>query len=156
MKNKRLKNFNMKYPDAKFALLFFALAAAVFACYLFNIHVPCLIKYLTGFPCPACGMSRALICALHGDFSAAFRFHPLFWILPLDFILYVCFAFSKGRARKFFLYLIFLSVAALLVIYMIRMIIMFPDTPPMDYDKNAVLPKTAETSFSVRASETLI
>ena len=28
-------------------------------------------------PCPGCGMTRATLAALHGDFRASFRFHPL-------------------------------------------------------------------------------
>ncbi len=28
-------------------------------------------------PCPGCGMTRATLAALHGDFTESFRMHPL-------------------------------------------------------------------------------
>lgn len=37
----------------------------------------CPIARSTGVPCPGCGMTRALLALLHGDFAAAFAHHPL-------------------------------------------------------------------------------
>ena len=42
----------------------------------------CPLRLATGVPCPTCGMTRALWAAARFDFSAAFRFHPLFWFVP--------------------------------------------------------------------------
>lgn len=44
---------------------------------------PCMIRSITGFPCPGCGLSRAWLAALRLDFGAAFRFHPMFWSIPI-------------------------------------------------------------------------
>ncbi len=44
---------------------------------------PCLIRSLTGVPCPSCGMSRAWLAAFRLDFAQAFRMHPLFWSVPV-------------------------------------------------------------------------
>lgn len=44
----------------------------------------CLIKNLTGKPCPGCGMTRAISSASHGRFRQAFRYNRLVVIvLPL-------------------------------------------------------------------------
>jgi hypothetical protein len=37
----------------------------------------CPTALLFGIPCPGCGLTRATIAMLHGDFGAALRFHPL-------------------------------------------------------------------------------
>lgn len=43
----------------------------------------CPFRRCTGVPCPACGMSRAWLAALHLDIAGALRMHPLFWVVPL-------------------------------------------------------------------------
>jgi hypothetical protein len=37
----------------------------------------CPFKLATGLPCPGCGLTRAVVAALHGDPSTSFYFHPL-------------------------------------------------------------------------------
>ena len=43
----------------------------------------CPIRSLTGIPCPGCGMSRAWLSALRLDILGAFRYHPMFWSVPV-------------------------------------------------------------------------
>ncbi|HEX6818917.1 MAG TPA: DUF2752 domain-containing protein [Ktedonobacterales bacterium] len=46
--------------------------------------VPCLSRLLVGRRCPGCGMTRALSCALHGRWRAAWRHNPrVAVVLPL-------------------------------------------------------------------------
>lgn len=62
--------------------LFAALLGGLLALWL--VFEPgCMIRSLTGIPCPGCGMSRAWLSALKLDFAAAFRCHPLFWTVPV-------------------------------------------------------------------------
>jgi hypothetical protein len=37
---------------------------------------------LFGVRRPGCGMTRAALAAAHGDFRAAFKPHPLWWLAP--------------------------------------------------------------------------
>ena len=37
----------------------------------------CGFLWLTGRPCPFCGITRALACLLRGDLAVALNFHPL-------------------------------------------------------------------------------
>jgi hypothetical protein len=44
----------------------------------------CIIKNLTGKPCPGCGMTRAISSASHGEFKQALRYNKLVvLVLPL-------------------------------------------------------------------------
>lgn len=55
------------------------LAVAVRFAFYWQLPLPfCLLRALTGIPCPACGCTRSLLAWSHWDVSAAFRFNPLF------------------------------------------------------------------------------
>ena len=43
----------------------------------------CPFRNMIGIPCPGCGMSRAWFAALRLDFITAFRYHPMFWSVPV-------------------------------------------------------------------------
>ncbi len=63
------------------------IAVAIYAAVCLCL-IGCPIKFLTGIPCPGCGMTRAIVSALRLDFAGAFSLHPLFPIAPL-FIVYL-------------------------------------------------------------------
>ena len=63
----------------------------------------CPVQHFTGVPCPGCGLSRAVYALLRLDFAAAFRYHPMVYVLP-PVVLYVLFGKkpllgSKTRER---------------------------------------------------------
>lgn len=51
-----------------------------------NFMLPCFTKQLWGFDCPGCGMQRAIIFLLKGDFGAAFEMYPAIYPILLLFI----------------------------------------------------------------------
>jgi hypothetical protein len=44
----------------------------------------CLFRRLTGIPCPLCGLSRASLALVRGDWREVFRMHPLAPLLALE------------------------------------------------------------------------
>ena len=42
-----------------------------------SIGISCPIKWLTGIPCPMCGMTRSLTALLQGDIGRSMSFHSL-------------------------------------------------------------------------------
>jgi len=40
------------------------------------LHFSCGFKQFTGFPCPGCGLTRAMIDLLHGNFARSFQTNP--------------------------------------------------------------------------------
>lgn len=51
-----------------------------------SVSISCPIKWLTGIPCPMCGMTRSLTALLQGDFGRSMSFHSLGIILFVGLI----------------------------------------------------------------------
>lgn len=39
-------------------------------------YMPCMIRLITGYPCPACGTRRAISLLMQGDFIASLQMNP--------------------------------------------------------------------------------
>jgi hypothetical protein len=65
------------------------LLSIVFWGVIFAVVYRCPFKALTGIDCPACGVTRAFLCAIQGDFVTAFNYHPLFLLLGIEVLYYV-------------------------------------------------------------------
>ena len=50
-----------------------------------NFMLPCFTKQIWGFDCPGCGMQRAIVFLLKGEFSAAFEMYPAIYPMLLLF-----------------------------------------------------------------------
>ena len=82
---------------------------------------PCVIRAITGIPCAGCGMSRAWLCALRLELGDAFRYHPMFWSVPV----LILFGFCDGkllRSQKWNLALLILLLFGLAVCYVLRLV----------------------------------
>ncbi|MBQ2774482.1 MAG: DUF2752 domain-containing protein [Clostridia bacterium] len=91
------------------------LAVAVIAFYL---TYGCPIRWLTGVSCPSCGMSRAVGALLKFDFALAFYFHPLVYLLPAAFLVYLL---RKRIPRKVMIVLCVGILVLMLAVYIYRM-----------------------------------
>ena len=49
----------------------------------------CILRSLTGYPCPGCGMTRALLAAVQLRFADAFGYHLMFWSVPILFLAFL-------------------------------------------------------------------
>ena len=56
-----------------------------------NIHIPCLFNKVTGYECPGCGITRASLALLDGNFYQAFRYNMLLFILTPLYVLHAIF-----------------------------------------------------------------
>lgn len=54
----------------------------------------CVVRFFSGIPCPSCGMTRAAFSLLRFDFSTAFHYHPLVYlVLPLSLFVLIRYIF---------------------------------------------------------------
>lgn len=56
----------------------------------------CPFRWLTGWPCPGCGMTRAFGALVQGQWERALSLHPLSPIVALGWLLFGLSAFSKA------------------------------------------------------------
>ncbi len=77
---------------------------------------PCFSKRIFGIDCPGCGLQRAFIELLKGNFMESIKIYPpLIPIMLLFFylILFLIFKFEKGA---FYIKIIFIFTASMIVI----------------------------------------
>lgn len=101
------------------------------AAYYLVVHLMfgafCPVVILTGFPCPGCGMTRALFLVLCGSFVEAFRLQPVIygWLL-----LGVWFVWNRyggnGKASKSMKSCLVFLILATQAIYVWRLFFGFP------------------------------
>ena len=94
---------------------------------------PCIFYHITGLPCPACGLTRAFISLARFDLWQAFVYHPLFILVPFIPLLYL-----ERISNKLRNILAYSALALLLVVWVIRMVVLFPDVEPMTYNENSL------------------
>jgi len=100
---------------------------------LFGVS-PCIMYHVIGLPCPACGMTRAFISLASLEFGQAFRYHPLFFLVP--FVPLLGLERLTERRRNI---LAFTLLGVLVVVWIVRMVLLFPDTPPMVFNENSLV-----------------
>ncbi len=91
---------------------------AVFYALLGRMGITCPILFLTGISCAGCGMSRAWISLLQGNFPAAVFYHPLFWIPPLAVLIWLL---QDCLPRRLVVFLMWAACVLFLAVYAFRM-----------------------------------
>ena len=104
---------------------------------VFGAFCPTVI--IAGLPCPGCGLTRSVIFFLTGQWERSFYLHPLGGAVVL-FAGY-CFWFRYIRRTKIpaLKWIITGLVIAAIVIFVVRMILYFPDRPPYTYNRGNIL-----------------
>jgi hypothetical protein len=70
------------------------------------VHPPyaCPLRATTGIPCPFCGMTRAVVAAVHGHLGASLRYNPAgILLVALAFALLLGWRAEHVRLPKWFL-----------------------------------------------------
>lgn len=110
----------------------FVVASRVFSGILQGIQLPpCLFHHLTGYYCPGCGGTRAVIALLHGRLFLSMYYHPL---VPYTAAIYLVFMVTQtvGRIRRqpqigmrFHLFYVWIALAILFVNCIVKNVLHF-------------------------------
>ena len=90
---------------------------------IYNSRSFCIHKYLLGFECPGCGMTRALFSFLHLNFVDSLKYNfaviPLFFLLLLEiFNIFKSFKHSDCIQKySYFIFILFIFVKYTLTIF---------------------------------------
>ena len=93
----------------------------------------CPMVTITGFPCPACGLSRAGFSLLKGHFLWAFEIHPFIYPIVLLVITFFVFRYILRKDTEILKKYLIALMVGLIVYYVYRMIRYFPGDSPMSY-----------------------
>lgn len=132
----RIKKDIRRFWFAGVILILYYAAARVF------LHGLCPVVYFTGIPCPGCGLTRAVLFFLTGQFARSLSINPagILWIALAGY-----FAFNRyilGRQnRRMATALVAVVACITIIVYLYRMALCFPGTPPVSYTGNNVLSK---------------
>lgn len=70
-------------------IIFVIIGLVVLAIKILEIDIPlCYFNRHFGVYCPGCGLSSSYMALLKGNISMAFKYHPLFWSIPIIPVLY--------------------------------------------------------------------
>ena len=126
--------------DIKSARWAIIIIIAYFAFLKNYIYTLCPLILLTGYPCPGCGMTRAMFRVMKLDLAGAWEIHP--FIYPIG-ILVFAFCVSRyllnGKGIKYIKGFVVVIAIGLIIFYCWRMITLYPDVPPMTYYENNYL-----------------
>lgn len=96
----------------------FILYICLFYLVLELLGTTCPIKWLTGISCGGCGMTRAIIALIKGDFNMAMYYHPLCLLLPVVLLTYLL---RNKMPSKVYKCIMILVLIAFVVCYFIRL-----------------------------------
>jgi len=121
--------------DGKIYILVILLFLLYYLMIRIRFHAFCPVVIITGFPCPGCGMTRAVLLFLLGEFKRSWNLNPMAagWIL---FAIWFCYRrYWCGKKVIGWKYMVGVLLAAMMIIYVYRMINVFPAYPPMVYTR---------------------
>lgn len=121
----------------------------MWAVVLINAHFVLLSKYIaslcplvwiTGYPCPACGLTRAGICLLRGQYGRVLELHPFIYVILAFGMAVVVYRYLfHGKSVKWMQALLVIMIVAMILYYVYRFLNYFPNQQPMVYNPNNLM-----------------
>ena len=112
----------------KYCLILILVVVALFV-------MECPMQATIGIPCPGCMMTTALYYFIQFDFKSAYYFNPAIYLL---LIMFIPLAYSYYRNKSLFNKLLWVILVLWGMIYLYRMITIFPEFPMVYVEENVI------------------
>ena len=124
--------------DARFCVRVILWVAAIAAAhravlgrFLYSL---CPMVLITGYPCPACGMTRAGVLMLTGHFADAWNLQPFIYVLGVFLLAAAVWRYLLLKSSVNWMKWCLIVMMSSMIVYSIyRKVRYFPETPPMTY-----------------------
>ena len=87
--------------------------------FVFDAYI-CPFRAIFDFPCPMCGMSRAVFYLVQFKFSLAFKMHPLVFLMPVLAVLFTYLYLFKNKNLFINIYIIIGLILLFTTVYILR------------------------------------
>jgi len=138
--SKRIRSaFELLWKDIRtfrYVILVFCIYFLVGKNFLYSL---CPTVLITGFPCPGCGMTRAVFAVLRGNFALAWEMHPFVYVLGGYVVILAFRRYILQREIKSMVKYLMIIAVAMIGYYIYRMVKYFPSKPPMSYYYGSIL-----------------
>ncbi|MCM1040349.1 MAG: DUF2752 domain-containing protein [Roseburia sp.] len=98
----------------------------------------CPMVIITGFPCPGCGMTRAVFYLFTGRLQQSVAMNPLAIPIVCLAVYFLWNRYIIGKKAKGMMLLIGAAAVLLILFYVWRMYLFFPDSPPYVYNEKNI------------------
>lgn len=102
-------------------------------------HAFCPLVIFCGLPCPGCGVTRATVCFLAGRWQQAWQLNPVIFPIMITSAYFAWNRYFRGRKAKGLKGCLVLIAALLVIVYLVRMSMYFPDREPYIYKEDNVM-----------------
>ena len=120
----------------KTAFVLFTIGGISFLVSQFTDKSLCIFYNVTGVPCISCGLTRAFKSLFKLDIYGAFFYHPLFFLIPI--IPFLLLRAKNENIQKKLNILSIIVIALFITVWIIRLILYFPNEYPMTFNENSI------------------
>lgn len=104
-----------------------------------TFHAFCPLIIACGLPCPGCGVTRATLCLMTGRWQQAWQLNPMVFPIVFAAVYFVWNRYLLGRKAMGIKAIAIFLLAALVVVYGVRMYLYFPNRVPYIYVEDNML-----------------
>lgn len=102
-------------------------------------HAFCPSVIFCGLPCPGCGITRAAVCVMTGRWRQAWQLNPVIFPIMVTTVYFAWNRYLLGIRAKGLKWCLILDAALLIIVYIVRMYLYFPNREPYVYVEDNVL-----------------
>jgi hypothetical protein len=106
----------MSMKKHKYFYLITIVIFIIFILSLLGIY-KCPLKYITGIPCPTCGITRSITSLLSKNIKESFHYHALWPLIIISYILYILNEFNYLKLKKKTINKLIYIVSIIFIIY---------------------------------------